>query len=159
MRAFLDPRYDQAAAFIERHGHTRPWTPADLAMCAVLRLHDEGMTAGYVWLHFVPDDPFRLHIHASLDRDWRGRAFTHQIASDVCALARLMGAERLVGRYATEREAAAWRRFFARFVPAEQTGCDVTYSVVSHGLLSPAPSPIHPQGPAGTGRVSQGPDD
>lgn len=138
IRALLDPRYGEAAEFISTIGHPRLWTADDLASCAVLRLDDDGTLAGYVWLHFTPIDPFALHIHAALSRTYRGRAFTPQIATDVCALARLMGAQHLVGTYASEAQAALWLRFFTRFVPAEQNGREVSYRVDQpHGLLVP----------------------
>lgn len=160
MRAILESRYARVAAFIDLYGHTRSWTVEELAMCAILRLTDGDNTAGYVWLHFSPDDPFRLHIHASISPSWHGRAFSHQIASDVCALARLMGAESLVGTYADERQARLWRRFFSRFVPATQDGCDVYYRVdTPNGLLVSLGAAGPAEASAGAGRVSQGPND
>ena len=130
MRLTLEMDTSRLIPFVQEFGHPLPWTTDDLPGLVVMRLDTlDGATAAYVWLHFDADDALAMTVHGTSRPEFRGRLWSPQVMNDVCALSRLMGATRMVARYATPRRAAAWHRFFNRMVPCRLSGTYVIHEL------------------------------
>ena len=130
MRLTLEMDTSRLIPFVHEFGHPLPWTTDQIPQLVVMRLDTvDGATAAYVWLHFDPDDALAMAVHATSRPEFRGALWTPSLIADICALCRLMGAERLLCRYATDRRAHAWHRFLNRLVPCRLSGTSVIHEL------------------------------
>lgn len=91
------PDATAARADIEAWGYPRPLAEGELEASPALRVHDEGLTVGWIWyLVFEAADGYEVSPHLIVSPAYRGRACDRYILHAIHRFGRLLGARRMI---------------------------------------------------------------
>lgn len=124
MRTVFEPDVPRMAAFLAVTPLHREWTPEQLQNCARIRLEtDDGVFAGYFWMHFDGHEPDILMSHMAVTTDLRGRIDYSDLARRIATLGAMMAAREIRATYTSPDEAHAFHRIWRRHAPVKRDGC------------------------------------